>query len=229
MRTSTGRGGSTSWPPRRSAMPATAPTSPPLSRRKRPSGADPLGRRGGAAVVPRRDEGARGAGGRPSRGGRRGRRVHRDRDRRRDGGSRVVGDVPRGVGLPHRQLRAVGSPGPRRAPVGSRARDRNVRGPRDSAVERAVAVGGSATSLRRVVGAELSTTRSSAGSGSSAPRRSTTWRAVSSSTRAECAFSRPGSWCSRRSAIALGHALTIGGGGLREGVIIEMVAAAEAA
>jgi exopolyphosphatase / guanosine-5'-triphosphate,3'-diphosphate pyrophosphatase len=97
------------------------------------------------------------------------------------------------------------------------------------AVERAVAVGGSATSLRRVVGAELSHDALERGI-----RILCTTPIDEVARRFELDPRRvrllpAGILVLETVGDRLGHALTIGGGGLREGVIIEMVAAAEAA
>lgn len=96
-------------------------------------------------------------------------------------------------------------------------------------VERAVAVGGSATSLRRVVGAELSHDALERG-----VRILCTTPVDEVARRFELDPRRvrllpAGILVLETVGDCLGHALTIGGGGLREGVIIEMVAAAEAA
>jgi exopolyphosphatase/guanosine-5'-triphosphate,3'-diphosphate pyrophosphatase len=96
-------------------------------------------------------------------------------------------------------------------------------------VERAVAVGGSATSLRRVVGAELSHDALERGI-----RILCTTPIEEVARRFELDRRRvrllpTGILVLETVGDCLGRALTIGGGGLREGVIIEMVAAAEAA
>jgi exopolyphosphatase / guanosine-5'-triphosphate,3'-diphosphate pyrophosphatase len=97
------------------------------------------------------------------------------------------------------------------------------------AVERVVAVGGSATSLRRMVGAELSHDALERGI-----RILCTTPIEEVARRFELDPRRvrllpAGILVLETVGDTLGHALTIGGGGLREGVIIEMVAAAEAA
>ena len=88
--------------------------------------------------------------------------------------------------------------------------------------ELAVAVGGSATSLRRLVGACSSPRRSSAGCACSRARRSPTWPAPTSSTPSGSSSCPPASSCSRRRR-PLGLPLQIARGGLREGVILEMM------
>ncbi len=96
-------------------------------------------------------------------------------------------------------------------------------------VERAVAVGGSATSLRRLVGAELAHDALERGI-----RILCTTPIDDVARRFELDPRRvrllpAGILVLETVGDCLGHALTIGGGGLREGVIIEMVAAAETA
>lgn len=95
--------------------------------------------------------------------------------------------------------------------------------------ERAVAVGGSATSLRRMVGAELSHDALERG-----VRILCTTPIDEVARRFELDPRRvrllpAGILVLEAVGDCLGHALMIGGGGLREGVIIEMVAASEAA
>jgi exopolyphosphatase / guanosine-5'-triphosphate,3'-diphosphate pyrophosphatase len=97
------------------------------------------------------------------------------------------------------------------------------------AVERAVAVGGSATSLRRMVGAELAHDALERGI-----RILCTTPIDDVARRFELDPRRvrllpAGILVLETVGDCLGHPLMIGGGGLREGVIIEMVAAAEAA
>lgn len=95
-------------------------------------------------------------------------------------------------------------------------------------VQRAVAVGGSATSLRRVVGAELAHDALERG-----VRILCTTAVDEVARRFELDARRvrllpAGILVLEALSDTLGHPLTIGGGGLREGVIIEMVAGAEA-
>lgn len=95
-------------------------------------------------------------------------------------------------------------------------------------VERAVAVGGSATSLRRLVGAELSHEALERGI-----RVLCTREVDEVARRFELDPRRvrllpAGILTLEQVSDQLGHPLTIGGGGLREGVIIEMVAEAAA-
>lgn len=95
-------------------------------------------------------------------------------------------------------------------------------------VERAVAVGGSATSLRRMVGAELAHDALERGI-----RILCTTEIVEVARRFELDPRRvrllpAGILVLETVGDALGHALMIGGGGLREGVIVDMVAQAEA-
>jgi exopolyphosphatase/guanosine-5'-triphosphate,3'-diphosphate pyrophosphatase len=95
-------------------------------------------------------------------------------------------------------------------------------------VQRAVAVGGSATSLRRVVGAELAHDALERG-----VRILCTTEVDEVARRFELDARRvrllpAGILVLEALSDTLGHPLTIGGGGLREGVIIEMVAGAEA-
>jgi len=93
-----------------------------------------------------------------------------------------------------------------------------------------VAVGGSATSLRRLGRrGSSSTRRSSAGSACSPRRRSTSWRGASSSSPSAFACCRPASSSSRPHSDRLRVPLQIGRGGLREGVVLEMIGAAREA
>ena len=95
-------------------------------------------------------------------------------------------------------------------------------------VERAVAVGGSATSLRRVVGAELSHDALERGIRilCTTPIDEVAGRFELDPRRVR--LLPAGILVLEAVGDCLGRALTIGGGGLREGVIIEMVAQAEA-
>ncbi len=91
--------------------------------------------------------------------------------------------------------------------------------------QQAVAVGGSATSLRRLVGAVLEhETLERAVRVLSSFEVSMRSRAASSSTPSACACCPPGSCCSRGCSDRLGQPLQIGKGGLREGVILELLA-----
>ena len=93
----------------------------------------------------------------------------------------------------------------------------------------AVAVGGTATSLRRLVGAELAHETLERGVrvlSQTADRRG--GRAASSSTPSGCSCCRPASSCSRRCRTAWRCPLRIARGGLREGVLLELVAEARA-
>ena len=135
------------------------------------------------------------------RGDRRGRRLQRDRGRRgrrRDG---LVGVVPDRLGLPRRLVPALATrprwTSSRRCAATWRARSRASSRRRPTS---AVAVGGTATSLRRLVGAELahetlergirvlSTTPIARGG-----------RALRARPRARAAAAGRASWCSRRS------------------------------
>ncbi len=93
----------------------------------------------------------------------------------------------------------------------------------------AYAVGGSATSLRRLIGAVLDHETLGRGirvlSGGPAGRR---WRGASSSTSSARVCCRPGCCCSTRPACCSGCRCRSPAAGLREGVILERLAAHDA-
>ena len=194
-------------------------------RRRRRRGARRRG--GGAAGVPRAP---RARSGEPLAGqrrrGRRRRRLDRDRDRharrrRRRGASRSA-SAP--ASWPTRYLALATRPRPpsctpMREHAARRLRGRSTLPP----VDAAVAVGGSAASLRRLVGAALDA-RLAATRAAGAGRRPGGRRGAAflDRPRAGAADARRAAWCSTPPRTALGRPLQIGRGGLREGVLLEL-------
>ena len=212
--------------PRRAATATTCSPRCGASGGRRGAGA--RRRRGGAAGVRRRHAHARrdrpaGAG----RGRRRRRRLDRDRGRDARGGrARGRRSLPVGSGsLADHHLRGD-PPAAGRARRPARARGAARRGPRAAAPSSvALAVGGSATSLRRLVGAVLDPrgARARAARAAAGARRATSVAAaLGLRRRARAAAARRASWCSSGGRRRLGTPLQIARGGLREGVILEL-------